>query len=454
MRYKKIALVNPPLDEGVVKCIDDGFWQPLNLLALTSFLNFSGYAGEVKIFDQAIMNIDEIWEGLESFKPDLTAISPNMDSYAQTLFMAQKMKKQNSDILFGGAYATTLARNILTNRSYVDYVITHDGERPLLALASGVPIKSIPNLAYRQAGEIILNKFELNVKATLCEIDYSLIDVQRYFKNYEKSLNPGKYKRPLTIITQRGCVWREKTQGCIFCSRLNPIATFDHHEDIWRNIARQKEKYDIDCLIDVGDDFLGNMSWFEQFYKSRPSSLKDIGIRFIYSRVEHINERTADMLQELNVSEICLGLESGDRHILRKIRKGNTPKQHINAVKLLAQRDIRLISAFMIGHPEESKTSINTTIEHIQEILAFKNTNELVISIFTPLPSSQAYTLLMEKNADFAKQFMNSDFFDLRKFQKEWIHHFCKVDFDTIMEHASMLSDLHKNTYIEFTGNN
>lgn len=451
MRYNKIALVNPPLDKGVVKCIDDGFWQPLNLLTLASFLNFSGYVGEVEIFDQAIMNADEIWEGLERLKPDLTAFSPNMDSYGQTLLIAQKMKQRNSDILLGGAYATTLAKNILANRSYVDYIITHDGERPLLSLASGMPVKSIPNLVYRRADEIIFNKIELNTKATLCEIDYSFVDAKRYFKNYEKSLNPGKYKRPLTIITQRGCVWREKTQGCLFCSRLNPVATFDYHEDIWNKIARQREKDDIDCLIDVGDDFLGNRSWFEQFYKSRPSSLKDIGIRFIYSRVEHINEYTADMLQELNVSEICLGLESGDRHILRKIRKGNTPEQHINAVKLLAQRDIKLISAFMIGHPEESKASINTTIEHIQEILAFKNTNELVISIFTPLPGSQAYTLLMKKDADFTKQFENSDFFDIRKFQKEWIHHFCKVDFDTIIEHAYMLSGLHNSTYVEFT---
>lgn len=451
MRYDRIALVNPPLDEGVVKCIDDGFWQPLNLLTLSSFLQCNGYCGEIKIFDQAIMACDDLWYALKDFQPDLTAISPNIDSYEQTLRIAQMVKSQDSDVSLGGAYATTLAKNILTNRQYIDYVISHDGEIPISALVSGAAFKSIPNLVYRQNGKIIFNELEFNDTATLCEIDYSLVDVNPYFENYEKSLNPGKYKRPLTTITQRGCVWREKTQGCLFCSRINPSATFDHHDDIWRRIARQKEKYDIDCLIDVGDDFLGNKNWFEQFYKSRPTSLKDIGIRFIYSRVEHMNERTADMLQELNVSEICLGLESGDRQILRKVRKGNTPEQHINAVKLLAQRDIKIISAFMLGHPAESNTSLETTVEHIHKVLEFKNTSELVISIFTPLPGSQAYNLLMEKNTDFTKRSASCDVFDLRRFQQEWIHHFCDVDFDTIMEYADRLSNLHKSTYVEFT---
>jgi radical SAM superfamily enzyme YgiQ (UPF0313 family) len=452
MKYEKIALVNPPLDDGVVKCIDDGFWQPLNLLTLSSYLKFKNYPGEIRIFDQAVMDLDEIWNGLREFQPDLTALSPNMDSYEQTLRIAEMIKLQGSEVILGGAYATTLSKNILVNRQCVDYVITHDGEIPLYELVSGVPLESVSNLVYRQAGQVAANKVKFNDKASLCEIDYSDVDMYKYFDNYANSLHPGNYKRPLTTITQRGCVWREKTRGCIFCSRINPTATFDHHDDVWSRIGRQKDLYGIDCMIDVGDDFLGNKEWFYNFYNSRPASLKDIGTRFIYSRVEHINEETADMLYDLNVSEICLGLESGDKQILRNVRKGNTPEQHMRVVKLLAERDIKIISAFMLGHPAESEFSIKTTTEHIKKILEFKNTSELVISIFTPLPGSQAYNMLMEKNDDFTKRLYTSDVFDVRYFQQEWAHHFCEVDFDTIMDYAQQVSALHNSAYVEFTG--
>ena len=451
MKYKKIALVNPPLDDGVVKCIDDGFWQPLNLLTLSSYLSYTGYKGEIKIFDQAVLSEEKLIESLIDYQPDLTGISPNMDSYEKCLVLSKKIKENGSEVLLGGAYATTLSFNIMANRKYIDYIITHDGERPIAALVEGKPLDKVPNLVYRKDGKIISNDVLYNKTATLCDIDSSLIDMQSYFKNYQQSIHPGKYKRPLTTISQRGCVWRERTRGCLFCSRLNPLATFDDYQKLWRDIHRERETYGIDCIIDVGDDFLGNRTWFENFYKSRPNHLKDIGIRFIYSRVEHMNEKTADMLKDLNVSEICLGLESGDRHILRKVRKGNTPEQHIKAVKLLAERDINLISAFMIGHPSENDESVKNTIEHIQEILAYNNTNELVVSIFTPLPGSQAYEMLVQESIDVRKNFCQKDSFDIRLFQQEWIKHFCELDYDTVMNYANTISDLHQGTYIEFT---
>ena len=450
MKYNKIALVNPPLDEGVVKCIDDGFWQPLNLLTLASYIRANGYEGEIRILDQSVASEKEISDELKAFEPDLVGISPNMDSYGQALRIASEVKENGSDVVLGGAYATTLAENILSNRQFIDFVIAYEGEIAFLKLLQGDEPDSIPNLVYRCGGKVICNKVEFIEKASLCEVDYSLIDMTRYFKNYSGSINPGEYKKPITIITQRGCVWREKTQGCIFCSRINQKAIFDNHDDIWRQIGKLREKYDMDSVIDVGDDFLGNPEWFKIFYHSRPDELRDIGIRFIYSRVEHINESTADMLRELNVSEICLGLESGDVEILTKVRKGNTPRQHLNAVKLLAERNIKIIAAFMLGHPAESEVSIGRTKEHVSRVLEFKNTNELVVSLFTPLPGSLAYRMLLEKSKRISAHFKSSDLFHVREFQKEWVGHFCRTDFETILRGADELGKLHRRAYIEF----
>ena len=449
-RYRKIALINPPLNEDVVKCIDDGFWQPLNLLTLASYLRTTGYQGEIKILDQAVMTRTEMLHELKSFQPDLVGLSPNVDSYNQALIIAREAKLAGADAVLGGAYATTLAANILSNRSFIDFIITYEGEKAFSELVMGCKPEAIDNLVYRRNGDVVFNDVKFIDRANLCDIDYSMIDMRRYFDNYSRSLNPGSYQRPVTVLTQRGCVWRDKTNGCLFCSRINKKAVFDRHDDIWRRVGDLKNKYDIDALLDVGDDFMGDPDWFQGFYRSRPAGLRDIGIRFIYSRVEHINERTADMLRELNVAEICLGLESGDQHILQQVRKGNSPEQHLRAVKLLAERNIKIISAFMLGHPEESKVSMDRTAEHILKILEFNNTNELVVSLFTPLPGSLAYNMLLQKSGGIASRFQQADIFLVRDFQEEWTRHFCETDFDTILEYANKLENLHKDTYIEF----
>lgn len=450
-RYRKIALINPPLDECVVKCIDDGFWQPLNLLTLASYLlRTTGYQGEIKILDQAVMTRTEIMHELESFGPDLVGLSPNVDSYNQALIIARKVKLAGADVALGGAYATTLAGNILANRSCIDFIIIYEGEKAFSELVMGQKPEAINNLVYRRNGEIVFNDVQFIDRANLCDIDYSLIDMRRYFDNYSRSLNPGSYQRPVAVLTQRGCVWRDQTNGCLFCSRINKKAVFDKHDDIWRRIGELKDKYNIDALLDVGDDFLGNPDWFHGFCQSRPAGLRDIGLRFMYSRVEHINETAADMLLELNTAEICLGLESGDQHILQQVRKGNSPEQHLRAVKHLAERNIKIISAFMLGHPAESSASLDRTTEHILKILEFGNTNELVVSLFTPLPGSQAYNMLMQKSPGIASRFKSADVFPVREFQQEWTRHFCETDFDTILEYANKLENLHKDTYIEF----
>lgn len=435
------------------KCIDDGFWQPLNLLTLASYLKHQGWSGDLRIFDQALSDLEEIRNGLMEFQPDLIGFSPHMDSYGQSLALAEEFRRRGSAIVFGGAYATTLSENIMRNRSFIDYIISYEGERALFLLASGAPLQKIPNLIYRNGGFLHANQIEFIEKASLCGIDYSMVDMEAYFRNYRESLHPGGYRRPLTLLSQRGCVWRSKTQGCIYCSRINPNAVFNHHEDVWRELARFREIYNIDSFIDVGDDFLGNQEWFENFYKSRPASMRDIGIRFIYSRVEHITERAADMLADLNVSEICLGLESGDSEILHKVKKGNNTDQHIQAVRRLAERDIKIIAAFMLGHPDESELSVKRTVDHISRILSFKNTNELVVSLFTPLPGSRAFKMLCENGGSSALKSRGSDLFRVQDWQEEWMSRFCKISYDRILEHAAFLEKLHKSTYIEFTPN-
>ncbi|HBC88785.1 MAG TPA: hypothetical protein DCZ94_17725 [Lentisphaeria bacterium] len=450
-RYARISLVNPPLDEGAEKCVDMGHWLPLNLMALSSYLVKNGYRGEIQILDQQVCGKEEMMERLACFKPDLVGISPNINSYRRTLEIAESMKRKGADIVLGGAYATRLAANILRNRECIDYVIAHDGERALHRLAEGMEVERIRNLVFRNSGNVHANGVEHHHAASHGEIDYSLfIDMEGYFRNYRDSLNPGQYARPATIMTHRGCVWREKSGGCVFCSRIEPFARFDPAHAVWDRLKTLKEDHNIDSFIDVGDDFTGDVSWLRRLHSFRPPDMKDMGIRFMYSRLNNLTPENISILKDLNTSEICLGLESGDPRVLGNSRKGHHPVQQIEAVRSLSEKGINIIAAFMVGLPGESRESLQNTLDQASRIMEFPNVNELIISVTTPLPGSKSFEMLMDRDESFRRKYGNADVMDVPEIQRRWMSGFCETDYDTVMEYADRMRNLSEKAFIEF----
>lgn len=447
MRYKRISLVNPPLDDDKIKTFDAGYWQPINLLTLASFLQKKNFKGEIQILDQEILGKKKIYDFLLQFQPDLVGLSPNLDSYKQIIEIANFMKKQNVDIVLGGDYSTQLAINILMNRANIDYIIMYDGEIALYDLINGVDLKKINNLVFRDRDKIICNKIEFIKKTNVCDIDYSLINIDDYFKNVHQL----KFKRPITIMSQRGCEWKKRSGGCIFCSRTSNMK-YDDVNDIWKGIRGLKNRFGIDSIIDVSDDFLGNLDWFRYFYEQRPSDLKEIGLNFIYSRVNHINDETAQILNVLTTSAVLLGLESGDKRILKNTIKGNSISQQLNAIELLDKKEIDVLLCFVLGLPGEDKNSLENTLNHIEFILTkYTNINEIIVSLMTPLPGSRAYKQLI--NDPIGKKYIFNDVIKLEEIQKDWIKKFCNIDFECIMEYANNIQKLSPNVTIEFLEN-
>lgn len=453
---ERLALVNPPLDKGKGLCIDAGYWQPLNLLTLGSYLRENGFKGEMKLFDREVEIREALLQRLEEFAPTTVGLSPTIDSYGTTLQIAHAQKEKGARVIVGGNYSTGLSDQIVRTRKDIDAVAVHDGELPLLQILEGKNFKDIPNLVFRGPdGEPVKTPVRYYSEASKTALDYGLVPLSQYFENYAKSPYPGRFKKPLTVLSQRGCAWRDKSGGCVFCSRIEPQSVYDATKTVWSRLADYREKHDLDAIIDVGDDFLGNNKWFVQFSDDRPSSMDDIGIRFIYSRSNNITPENADRLAALHTQEIFLGLESGDTAVLKSTVKGNSPKNHLRTLELLGERGIQAIAAFVLGLPGESKDSLQRTKDHMARVMDMGNVSELIVAPMTPLPLSPAWDQLMAVPGMRAK-YGESDVLDLEGLQKEWFARYCEVGADDIYgvvaevtakyQHAAFDFDARKST--------
>ncbi len=380
--YKKIALVNPPLDSGWREGSDHvNHWQPLNLLALISYLREHGFKGEAKILDHVVMTEEKIRTVLEEFKPDLVGFSPNLFSYETALELAKLSKEGGADVIIGGNYASLLAENIVENqRGKVDFVIKGDGEQAFFDLVEGTPLPEVKNLVWRDgSGGVVMNPEFFHPTPTLAEIDYTLVDLDPYFANYRKYSEEyprGDFQKPFAVFTQKGCYWRYKTGGCSFCSRIYPDMKYDDPKEIWERFRRLKERYGMDCFLDVSEDFSGNKDWLREFYEVRPDDMKEIAARYIYSRATNITESTADILAGLNTQEILFGFESGDDDMLAKSGKGGSAEKNIRAMKRLAERGVGAYGSFVGGLEGETEKSLQNTLEHVKRLLDIDSVKE------------------------------------------------------------------------------
>lgn len=420
----KVQLILPSMDSAE-DTNEKGWWQPLGLLSLATYL---------KTHEP---NIDvEIINGDGKIGADFVGIQPSIASYGNSLKSGEIAKQGGAKVIFGGHHATPLAENILKNRKFVDYVGIYEAEELLLALVKGKDPSQIPNLVSRYG-----RGPKLDARRNLDEIpfpDFSFIELEPYFKNYRRIYPQTGFQRPISLYSQRGCMWREKTKGCIFCGRMDEVWKGRDPKSVWDYILGLKEKYNIDLIVDSSDDFTTNESWFEAFYKLKPN--EKIAFR-IYSRSDKITEDTSRKLYDIGVRIILFGIESGDENCLRECRKGMTLQDHIRAAEFINQYGIQMCPSFVFGFPGENEESIGKTLKYAEKLSKYR-IETTHSSILTPLPGSIAFAQLLS-NPPMQEKYGGKDELSIVELQQDWLRIFCpKVGYDRLLQAQQEISKI------------
>ncbi len=172
-------------------------------------------------FDACVMestinkDVNEFAEKIIEQKPFAVGLSCYIWNITKTLELCKVIKNRlNIPIILGGPEVSYRAKNVLENCSFVDYVLSGEGEEsfPLLldTIYDNGDFSRVDGLSYRKDNEII----------TIPEKDRKGTPPTPYSDKYFENLNG----RITYLETSRGCPYR-----CAFClsGRCSPLRFFD-----------------------------------------------------------------------------------------------------------------------------------------------------------------------------------------------------------------------------------
>jgi radical SAM superfamily enzyme YgiQ (UPF0313 family) len=213
------------------------------------------------------------------------------------------------------------------------------------------------------------------------------LDALPFPHRYAPKVLEGHHLYPLRafghILTARGCPFT-----CAFCSSRGvwpaPVR-FRSEESLSAELAGLR-------ALGLGhvhfdDDTFGAtrrrlLSLCRSLEQARP------GLTFsCETYVSLITAATVTAMARAGFTTVQLGLESGDDAMLRRIGKGFTVKQAVEAARLVKSAGLRLEAFIMAGFPDETEGSLGAT----RRLMETLDADKLIYSIFTPYPGTPLF---------------------------------------------------------------
>ncbi|MDM8554065.1 radical SAM protein [Desulfococcaceae bacterium HSG7] len=401
MKLKRLTLITPPpLDtliygdlkfEGV-----DSVTPPLNLLSLAAYIRPFGFVpaivdGYANRFETA-----ELLNKVADTAPDIVCITSTSPLFLSAVEIAREIKKRFQDIIIiaGGPHITALPEEVLVYE-YFDIAVIGEGEVTLLevleSLNNGRPLDKVNGIALRTQGVVIRTA----PRDRMPNLDVLPLPAWDLLPSlgppYQTSIVGTKKNKSTPIITSRGCPGR-----CTFCdtSTFGRSYRFFSAKYVLSMIQHLMENYGIDDYLIYDDTFCTDKNRLEEICRG----IIDRRWRITWqccARIEQVNYELLKLMKKAGCWEIEYGIESGDRSILKKMRKGVNLEKARKIIKMTHNLGIEARGNFIFGNIGETRESLEKTIRFILST----DLDYVQQSFLTPYPGSEVYKIAGENGA-------------------------------------------------------
>jgi len=367
--------------------------QPLALAYLASALVKGGYF--VQVIDATAERIGEekVARLIRAFGSALIGITTNVGMASQAITLARYLKKTcpGRKIVMGGPWATIKHRVIVASGT-ADIVVRREGEITMVELADALDdhgdLARVDGITYKNdAGEIITTPDRPPID-DLNALPFPAWDLFPPSTKYRFLHRASPF---FPVMTSRGCPF-----DCIHCTKAVHGYKFRPRsvENVIAELRYLKEKFNAREIFIIDDIFNNDVARAERILDEIIKNDLRFHIKFSNGiRADKLPERLVKKLKRAGTYTVMLGIESGNQRIVNSIGKGlNLEKVRI-AARLLKKEGIITGGFFMLGHPQDSKTTMLETI-------AFAKRLDLDYPIFfkaVPFPGTKMHDMVLKK---------------------------------------------------------
>jgi radical SAM superfamily enzyme YgiQ (UPF0313 family) len=263
----KVLLISPATKKNV-----GPLTTPLGLLSIATYLKKHGHT--VIIYESAV-NKGRFRKTLREFSPDVVGVSVISGKAVKDAIRLSKIaQKTGHKVIWGGFLASALPEQCLKT-GCVDIISIGEGEHTWLDLLNcftlGSELDSIKGIAFLKDNEVVRTHCrDLIDLRTLPDLEWELIDVNKYFYHYYSS------SKTISLYTSKGCPGH-----CTFCynSDFNKsIQCTRPYEQVVRELKHLIQNYGLECACFNDDLMFANK---EQMY-SFCNAIKAAGLSFYW----------------------------------------------------------------------------------------------------------------------------------------------------------------------------
>jgi len=389
----KIAFINTPLQNYTQRKRQEYYTAPsLGLGYLATIAQNLGH--EVSLLDGEALGLSpqEVADSIKSSGAEVVGINLLTPTVTISKDIVQRIKEANSNIkvIAGGPHATIQPEQSLRRIPGIDILVRGEGEATLEELLNqDLSIGSTKGVSYIQEGQIIHNQ-DRELSTDLDALPF--ID-RNFFVN--DPYREGKHLKSV-VIGSRGCIYH-----CTFCAGPNVSGRKMRGrsvENIVDEIETLKDQYGVKNIHLMDNDFTYSKDKMLEFADEMQRRDLNVGWRAL-ARVNQIARFGKPLLEKLKQSgcyQLVFGIESGNQRILNLIRKGTTPQQAEEAVKLCREVGIKSKGFYMFGFPGETKAEMNQTLEHARKL----NTDVACFLLVKSYPGTEMYDQLAKTHSE------------------------------------------------------
>lgn len=392
---KEYAAIEPPIWAGL----------------LANFARTRGFG--VALIDQEAQGLtsDQVVDQVIPARPRMVAIvvygqQPSASTQNMTMAgeIAAKFKERAPELtlLMLGGHPSALPERTLTENA-VDFVCQGEGPSTIESLLS-VPnledpsaYSKVPGLWYRQEGRPVFTfpapmVPEGELPATLPGIAWDLLPMKAYrAHNWHCFAHIHERQPYASIYTSLGCPFK-----CTFCCinapfERNTIRCWDP-KFVIQELDILATKYHVKNIKIADEMFVLN----ERHVMELCDLIIERGYQFnfwAYARVDTIKERFLEKLKRAGFNWLCLGIESGSKHVRDGVEKGRFNEEDIRSiVRRVKEAGIYIIGNYIFGLPDDDYASMEATLDLATQL----NCEMANFYSATAYPGSKLYEMALQ----------------------------------------------------------